>query len=163
MAMWQIYGASGCGIAVRSSVDRYKQSAKFNVPESQYAFGDVRYFRDITSSPAFRHDFSRGRIPAAGPAMWKQVLPICFHKRICFEYEKEWRAALYQDDRPEVDGCLIDFDLEQLVSEVYLGPRANEFLADAVSALMERFDLRRPLVRSDLLRSPTRSNISADD
>ena len=36
----------------------------------------------------------------------------------CFEYEREWRSAVYQDDVPEIAGCKIDFDLDELINAV---------------------------------------------
>jgi hypothetical protein len=45
MAMWEIYGVAGRGIAVRSSVGQYRAAAKFNERESQYDFGKVKVQR----------------------------------------------------------------------------------------------------------------------
>jgi hypothetical protein len=36
----------------------------------------------------------------------------------CFEYEREWRSAVYQVDGPEIAGCKIDFDLDELINAV---------------------------------------------
>ena len=43
MAMWQIYGAFGFGVAVKSSVGRFHRSAMFDVDSSHYDFGKVTY------------------------------------------------------------------------------------------------------------------------
>jgi hypothetical protein len=67
-------------------------------------------------------------------------------------HEEEWRAALYQVHRPEIRGVSIPFDLEELISAVYVGPRAEDFFFDAVSSIMDKFLLRKPLERSVLLR-----------
>jgi hypothetical protein len=63
------------------------------------------------------------------------------------------RAALYQDRRPE-SGVDIQVDLEGLISEVYVGPKAETFVFDAVSALMDKFLIKRPLIHSTLLKHP---------
>jgi hypothetical protein len=76
------------------------------------------------------------------------------HKRSCFEFEKEWRAALYQDLRPGVLGCSIQCSLDDLISAVYVGPRATDFFAQIVGAVMEKFALHKPLHKSELLESP---------
>jgi len=43
MAMWQIYGSGGHGVAVRSTVGQYRCAAQFKVREEQCAFGPVEY------------------------------------------------------------------------------------------------------------------------
>jgi hypothetical protein len=157
MAMWQIYGSAGCGIALRSSVGQYRRAAKFNVREEQYAFDKVKYDIDPRLNPALKFDFGEGPIPVPGLGVWERLLRIAFHKRKCYEYEREWRAALYQDVRPECSGCDIEFDLNELISAVYLGPRADDFLFGVVGSVMEKFELTKPLERSGLLQPPERT------
>ncbi|HEY7334442.1 MAG TPA: DUF2971 domain-containing protein [Bryobacteraceae bacterium] len=152
MAMWEIYGANGCGIAVKSSVGQYKRAARFEIREEQYAFGKVEYQDDPRFNPALSFDFSTGSIPV-GSGLWERLLPVAFHKRICFEYEREWRGALYQDFRPDCYGCNIDFDLGELISAVYVGPRAGRFFFDVVGSVMDKFELAKPLEISALLES----------
>jgi hypothetical protein len=157
MAMWQIYGSAGCGIALKSSVGQYRRAAKFNVREEQYAFDMVKYDIDPGSNPALKFDFGEGPVPAPGLGVWERLLRIAFHKRKCYEYEREWRAALFQDVRPECSGCNIEFDLNELIRAVYLGPRADNFLFDVVGAVMQKFELTKPLERSGLLQPPERT------
>jgi hypothetical protein len=157
MAMWQIYGSAGGGVALRSSVGSYRRAVRIAVREEQFAFGRVKYHGDIASSSDIHLDFSQGSIPMPGPGLWERILELGFHKRACFEYEKEWRCALYQDDQgSEVPGCSIDFDLDELVDEVFVGPRSEPFFLEAVSSLMQKFGLARPLKRSELLIGPDR-------
>jgi hypothetical protein len=56
-----------------------------------------------------------------------------------------------------VHGVQLAFDLEQLISAVYIGPRAEDFFRDAVSSIMDKFLLRKPLERSALLSLPVRA------
>jgi hypothetical protein len=100
-------------------------------------------------------DFSSGEVPM-GPHLEQDILKLAFQKRDCYAYEDEWRAALYENPCP-YDGLDIDFDLDQLVCEVYVGPRAEDFFYEAVRAIMERFQLDKPLMRSTLLRGPQRA------
>jgi hypothetical protein len=88
--------------------------------------------------------------------LWKKILEVAFHKRACYEYEKEWRAAVHQHLQPEVFGIDAEFDLDKLVTAVYVGPRSEPFFLDVVSSIMNKFGLRKPLERSDLLTAPTR-------
>ncbi len=153
MAMWQIYGALGSGVALKSSVERYVRAAKFNVDDSHYDFAEVTYHTSLETVPDLRLDF-RGSIPMPGPSLRREILKLGCHKRECFRHEHEWRALLYQDARPEVAGIDVDFDLGELISEVFVGPRAEAFIVDAVESIMEKFQLRKPCKRSDLLSSP---------
>jgi hypothetical protein len=84
MAMWEIYGAGGRGVAVRSSVGQYRRAAKFNVREEQYAFDSVKYDDDPQSNPALKFDFGKGSIPAPGLGVWERLLKVAFYKRTCY-------------------------------------------------------------------------------
>lgn len=158
--MWQIYGSLGFGVAVKSSVEQYQRAARFEVDLSYYAFGEVSYHQSLESAPVHL-DFSRGSIPLQGPSLRKEVLKLGFHKRSCYRYENEWRAVIYQEPRPEIAGVSEAFDLEQLISAVYVGPRAEEFVVDAVSSVLDKFLPRKPLRRSNLLGSPKTEEVSA--
>lgn len=81
---------------------------------------------------------------------------------VILESENEWRAALYQDARPEIGGIDIGFDLNHLIEEVYVGPRAEDFFYDAVKSVMERYQLEKPLQRSALLKALPRAKAGTD-
>jgi hypothetical protein len=156
MAMWQIYSSLTYGVAVTSSVGQYQEALK-SEPSllRQLLFGKVTYHDNLSASPEIRRDFSDGAIPM-GSSFLGQVLTLGLHKRSCYKHEDEWRAVLYQDLRPDVPGVEIPFDLEQLISAVYVGPRAEDFFLDALSSIMDKFALRKPVQRSALLSAPTR-------
>ena len=152
MAMWQIYSSLAYGVAVKSSVGQYQGALKSEL-RRQFLFGKVKYHDDLSASSDIRRDFSDGVIPM-GSNLFGQVLTLGLHKRSCYEYENEWRAALYQDSRPDAPGVQIPVDLEQLISAVYVCPRAEDFFVEVVSSIMDKFDLRKPLERSALLTPP---------
>ena len=153
MAMWEIYGSRACGVAMKSSVGRYRQSAKFVPPRSQYALDCVKYDRDITSSSDTQLDCRLGTILVPGPDLWTKTLKVAFHKRACYRHEQEWRAALYLDTQPE-DGIALEFDLDQLIDAVYVGPRSKPFLRDVVDWIMHRSGLSTRSKPSLLLCPP---------
>ncbi|MEO8049442.1 MAG: hypothetical protein ABI833_03415 [Acidobacteriota bacterium] len=154
MAMWQIYSSLSYGIAVTSSIGQYLRAARFkNIHSSQCRFGKVKYHGDLASSAEIQRDFSELPIPLSSE-LRKEILALGFHKRACYEHEAEWRAALYQDSRPDIDGVHVVFDLEQLITAVYVSPRAEEFFFEAVSSLMSKFFLQKLLDRSALLSPP---------
>jgi len=160
MAMLQIHSSLAYGIAVRSSIGQYQRAARFDVRTDQYAFEKVKYHGDLESSAEIQRDFRSGPIPL-GSGLWSEVLKLGFHKRSCYEYENEWRAALFQDHRPEIAGVHIVFDLEELISAVFVGPRAEDFFVDAVTSIMDKFLLEKPLERSVLLSSPQKETAAA--
>ena len=55
MAMWEIYGSRACGVAMKSSVGQYRESAKFVLPKSHYAFGPVEYHLPPRAHVIFRY------------------------------------------------------------------------------------------------------------
>lgn len=155
MAMWEIYGSDGFGVALKSSVGRYKRAANFIVDDSHFCFEEVEYHPSLESVPDLQLDF-RQSIPMSGRSLRSKILKLGRHKRECFWHEHEWRALLYQDARPEITGIDVGFDLEQLISEVFVGPRAGVFLVETAESIMEKFQFRKPCKKSDLLSSPRR-------
>jgi hypothetical protein len=90
------------------------------------------------------------RLPAHGAF----PLTDTFHKRSADRFENEWRAALYQDQRPDIAGVYIEFDLRDLIEEVYIDPWSGDFFFYAVSSILTKFALEKPLQRSGLLCTP---------
>ena len=64
---------------------------------------------------------------------------------------------MYQDSRPEV-GIDVEFDLDELISAVYVGPRSEPFFVDVVTSIMNKSGLSKPLTRSLLLCPPQKEN-----
>jgi hypothetical protein len=155
MAMWEIYGDHGCGVAVKSSIKQYKLAAKLEPPmlQLQYAFGNVTYHANLDACSDIRKDFTVGTSPI-NLGIVKEVLKLGFHKRACYEHEREWRAVMYQDEAA-VHGCDVDFDFDTLITMVTVGPRAVDFVFEAVASLLEKFALRKPLEHSRLLAAPS--------
>jgi hypothetical protein len=163
MAMWQIYGSLGFGVTLMSSVSRYRRAVRFNLPNEQFRVGKVTYHPSLEEVPQIQLDFRQGPISLPGRELWPKILETGFHKRSCYKYENEWRAALYQDRRPGpgIEGVHQAFDLEQLISAVDVGPRANEFIFEAVKSIMDKFSLRKPLKPSQLLIPPKKETAGA--
>jgi hypothetical protein len=157
MAMWEIYGSGGRGIAVKSSIGQFRRAVDFGIPETQYALGPVRYHGESSTDFPQILDLRRGSIPLIGPSLWRKMMDIAFHKRACYEYENEWRAVLYQDPRPDIRGIDIQFAARELIAGIYIGPRAEPFLFHAVEAISEKFGLTAPIQRSSLLVAPSKA------
>lgn len=156
MAMWQIYGSLAYGVAVTSTVGQLQRALKIEPSDrQQFLFGKVKYHDDLAASPEIRRDFSDGAIPF-GSKFFGQVLTLGLHKRSCYRHEDEWRAVIYQDFKPAVCGVQVPVDLEQMISAVYVAPRAEEFFVEVMTSVMDKFALRKPLEPSALLAPPLR-------
>ena len=96
MALWEIYGSQGRGVALQSTTERYRKSAQFELPPEQYLFGRVTYHDDVEIAPELLQDFTQ-TISLPGSGLWPKVLDLALHKRSCYRHENEWRAVIYQD------------------------------------------------------------------
>jgi len=162
MAMWKIYGANGRGLAIQSSVARCKAALQFAISQDHYTFGCVEYTDDIEGSPKVQDDFTR-TVPLPGPELWKHVTAKGFLKRSGYEFEKEWRGALYQDHRPSDKGVDIDCRLDVLIDSVIVGPDAEGFMREVVEDLMSKFGIIKTVSRSNLLSPPPHKRVLALD
>ena len=154
LGMWERYGAGARGVAIESTVGRFKQALKRQVRPEQYAFGAVRYHTSLSTAREVRHDFTRGPVPASS-SLWKMALKIGFNKRSFYEDEKEWRAAVFQEQqRPGVRGLLLPTTLDTLIQTVRIGPRADQPTVHAVKEVMRCAALTMPLEESSILKGP---------
>ena len=154
MAMWQLYGSLGYGVAVKSTVGQYQRALKVEPRlRTQFLFGKIKYHDDLPASPEIVRDFSGGAIPL-GSKSFEQVLTLGLHKRACYRHEDEWRALVYQTSSPQISGVQVPVDLDELISAVYVGPRAENFFFETVNSVMKKFGFRKLLERSNLLAPP---------
>jgi hypothetical protein len=153
MGVWQSYAVSGGGVAVRSTVGRFKSALQRTLRKDQYAFGSVTYTADLKALKK-RHHVNKGPIPLSGN-LWQMVLSRGFKKRTAYSYENEWRGAIFQEQlRPDIAGVDVTTDLDLLIESVHVGPRSDALMLDAVRAVMDGFGLKKTLARSSLLDRP---------
>lgn len=155
MPMWDLYGASGTGVAITSSPKRFRQAVEAGeTRREQWAHRVVNYHDDIQSAEAIRRDL-RERVVQSGP-LWQSILDLAFQKRSGFQAENEWRAALYQPATQTAAGVDMQCDLMVLVDDVVVGPRAEPFVVDVVKDLLARYELDKLARHSNLLQRPLR-------
>lgn len=92
-------------------------------------------------------------MPASGQ-LWKLVLALAFNKRVAYEYEREWRAAIYQERRIAGHGVDIPTDLASLIDAVYVGPHAQEVDMLAARLVLGATGVDKPVTKSTLLTRP---------
>lgn len=155
LGMWERYGSGAGGVAIESTVGRFKQALKREVRPEQYAFGAVKYHGDMSRAKEIRHNFTAGTVPASAN-LWRLALKIGFNKRTFYEDENEWRAAIFQEQlRPGVTGLSLPADLDVLILTVRVGPRADQPTVNAVKELMRCTSLKMALEESTILKRPS--------
>ena len=159
--MWESY-AGAEGVAVRTTFHRLRVSIR-SVAEHPVTFGQVEYV-----------DYSQKVVPRFGWAPF-------FHKRMEYRGEGEVRAVLFgppfqewdlqlhpevpdirlDPDVVEQRGRYIPVDLEDLVKEVVLPPRAAPWFSQAVKAIIRGSPIRPRLARS-AIESPPHESTGGD-
>jgi hypothetical protein len=132
-AMWRTYPAES--VAIQSTVARLRDS---NRSAKTINIENVRYM-DFDNDP-----IEKGH---------EQYL-LCL-KRKSFEHEKELRATVLLGDG--IEGAFLDFDLDVLIAQIHLSPRASEIFRQAVSDILKGTakPLDKPLVASSLYEKPS--------
>jgi hypothetical protein len=93
-------------------------------------------------------------VPQSGN-LWKLALSKAYNKRTAYNFENEWRAAIFQEQlRPEIAGFEVPTKLDELVEAVFVGPRAGGVVLAAVNEVVTRSGLSKPVTRSTLLDRP---------
>ena len=156
--MWETY-ARPEGVAIRTTFQDLQESI-LSVAELPVAFGQVEYV-----------DYRRKEVPRFG---WAPL----FHKRMEYREEGEVRAILpgppfrvsdphpvteapdisLDSDVAEQRGRYIPVNLEILVKEVVLPPRATPWFAQVVKSLMHGLPFSQRVTRSAIESPPHQSN-----
>lgn len=142
-AMWSQYSQGGKGIAVQSTFKNLRQC--FLGSEDIIFIGKVKYIdydKDLIKTDNLLNPFIR--------------------KRKSFEHEHELRAVLAKLAETAMEslssfneeGRYVLVDLEELIESVYISPTSKEWEIELVKTLMEKFDLKKPLIKSNLSASP---------
>lgn len=154
--MWMLYGAEGKGVAVRSTVGRFMRAMKRPLSREHYRFGKVSYHENVESFRDSLYNFRTGTIYLSG-SLWQRTLALAFNKRFAYVYEQEWRAAIYQDADAKIFGLDEQFDLTELIAEVYVGPKATTLEVAAVGNLMKNGGVAGKPIKSQLLAAPKKA------
>ncbi len=130
-AMWAIYSESGTGVAIRSTIGRMKKS--LHVEPRDVSMCEVQYV-----------DFSNFD---NGDGYFSLNL-----KRKSFEHEKEVRLWRLEADHcgTQEFGANINVDLDELIEQVYISPKAELWLKDVVDREMGTYRLNQTAIRSEL-------------
>ncbi len=137
-AMWSIYTTSEEGVAVQSTVGRFKQSlshasARETNSQVNIMIGNVDYADHTNWQPP----------PDTSADVY--AIPY-FLKRPSFVYEQEFRAKIdganvFANDQPKPDGINVAVKLRELIECVYISPGADPWFKDVVDSLLQRYGL----------------------
>ena len=138
-AMWRLYAQERKGIAIKTVFARFKEAF----------VGD----ETITASMVRYLDYETEGFPFSN-----LMIPL-FHKRVSFQHEQEVRALfvphLSEDGPDETAGCYCEVDLPKLVEEIVVAPFAEDWFADLVRSLSERYGIGDRVQPSTLSKVPT--------
>jgi hypothetical protein len=136
--MWQLYMNANEGVAIQTTIEALKQS----VQQSKYSIylGAVSYI-DYTNE-------SWGAYQALSPI---------FHKRKSFAHEREVRAVIVNPtdvDARNTDGVLIPVQLQTLVKNVFISPKAGNWFKETVKSVSIQYGLNIEPIQSTLYDEP---------
>jgi hypothetical protein len=138
-AMWELYAQRNSGIAIKTTYKRLKDT--LDKPTSDpIKLALVEYHEGWTPEDNLYHRFLR--------------------KRKSFEHERELRGILQLDregegrfDRNQIteSGKYVTVDVDTLISNIYVAPKAQARVVDLVKAVAAQYGLQREQVtKSDL-------------
>ena len=131
-AMWSLYSGRA-GVAIKSTFKRLRICLAATAPGLSASIGLVRYvdYSTVTASAV-------GRTPAH------------YLKRKSFEHEKEVRAVIIRHVSEATAGIPVPVDLDSLIEEIVVEPRAKEWVTDVVSDVVQKYRFTFKVRRSDL-------------
>jgi len=148
-AMWKLYGTQSSNIALITTVDRLRQSmAAF--PEPKVYCGRVKYI-----------DYRKDHIDTSN------LFNYFIHKRRSFSHEQEVRLLVMDlpvkdgtvvfDENRLISGINLDINLEQLIVQILVSPKAPAWYVTAISEVVGKYSISKSLViRSSLEDGPLR-------
>lgn len=175
-AMWKLYSSELTGVALKTTFKRLHDSFLYDI--NKLVFSEVTYISDSNDYlNSFNRIFNANKekeenldiAGLTGKIIEKAINPY-FLKRNCFSAEKEVRAIIqkpvhhYDMTQDEIRsiwaeevGEYIPVDVETLIDEVYVSPKAPEWFKNQVKSVLNQygyFNLTSRVIKSDLYRNP---------
>lgn len=132
LAMWDLHGKGGGIVAVKSRVGLLKVAVANY--DQQVFISRVRYF-DWSQAPGLDN-----------------VLVACSRKDLSYQHEGEVRAILSDYSPRQKAGVAVPVDINNLITEIVVGPREKEWVVRVVEQIQKRYKLPQPIVASDRLK-----------
>lgn len=132
-AMWRLYLKSNEGIAIQTTIGRFKMAIAGAV--DPVYLGEVWYV-----------DFDKDHVPT------RVVAHYALNKRKSYEHEREVRAVIH--DLSGDPAKKVPVDLPTLLEAVFVAPECGDWLHDLVSKVLKRYNLSVPVTHSTLDAKP---------
>ena len=174
VAMWKLYSSEKTGVAIKTTFGKLYNSFS----DKNLKFSEIKY----TSSPNDYLKTLNGTFCEDGN-LWaniqthsitekiiKKAINPYFIKRNCFENEKELRILKQKDYKyfltnqtdlkdvwPEVYGEYIPVDVNELIEEIYVSPKAQDWFVYQLKSLLNQygfFNLTSKVKKSELYVNP---------
>ncbi|RKU27946.1 hypothetical protein C6497_10200 [Candidatus Poribacteria bacterium] len=168
MAMWQQYRISNTGIAIKTTMERLKNSLKDNI---EVFIGEIEYLQRSTYANRYVHKYQESK----SDEKWL-YLPY-FHKRTCYKYENEVRLIMDADqiiehvfnntsvedilnnifikeNLPDIDnkGRTYNVDVNTLIAEIVISPYAEKWIKSTVQSVVHQYKSHIKVKQSTLLK-----------
>lgn len=135
-AMWDLYSSKDAGIAIKTTIEKLKESLKEESEDLH--IGKVQYednYDDVEQCILGNSD-----LPTLAPV---------FRKRKSFEHEKEVRLVFWTTDHKPFYYAKVD--LRELFDYVYLSPTMEDWLVESIKGISKKFGIEENLfIKSDL-------------
>ncbi|BEV04332.1 hypothetical protein [Chryseobacterium gambrini] len=140
-ALWKIYSDLSKGVMITTSIERLKTA--FRDTDEQIQLSEIKYL-----------DYKKDKMQ-----LGNMNYPI-IHKSIHYDYEKEIRliykvpfeSGLEYDWSKEENqfGKYLDVDVNTLIEEIIVSPKAPQWFFDIISDLLQKYNLKKEIKYSDL-------------
>ena len=131
--MWQTYGSSRNGIAIKSSPASLMKAIQPG-PDDVY-FGTVKYIDYVNGSIGDRPD-----------------IEFSFHKQLGYSSEQEFRACIVNDAYPQGSKQFLSVDAKVLIEKIYISPWGAEWQITALKETLQKLGFDKiPVQRSRIL------------
>jgi hypothetical protein len=142
-AMWELYAQRGEGMAIKSTYAKLEKSL-LSYDKQDLHLGEINYI-----------DFATIKESCSDP------LEAFAYKRKSFEHEKEVRAVIKCIDQSHCrhKGIFVPINMNELVDEVYIAPYSEDWIRDLAEAMVSKYKLNIPVLKSKLYDDPNSLNI----
>lgn len=143
-AMWKLYPNSDEGVAIKTTVGNLKSALQTN---HDLFFANIEYI-----------DWEDDSVPL------QPLIAPSLHKRDAFKHEQEMRVVLRHETWEDLyghpygqsitpSGVPVQSDLNELIEEVYTGPKASDWFHETVERLTDDH-VSKPVKSSNLYNLP---------
>ena len=142
-AMWELYSQRGEGMAILSTFGKLQKCLAAN-RDYELHLGEVKYI-----------DFSIVKEPSTDP------IEAFAYKRKSFEHEKEVRAVIKCTDQSRCrhKGLFLPVQINELIDRIYIAPYSENWIRDLAVAIVAKYDLKIPVIKSGLYDEPRTLNV----